>query len=358
MWRISTEDCEAPTPVWWGLVVAAAVLGFAIPSLVGLDVVMSTSIIFVYAILTLSMSYLWGYCGMLSFGQTAMYGVGGYAYAVIALNSGNTTLAFLAAILLGSLFALVIGYFMIYGRISKIYFTVITLVITVVLEKAVRATSDERFTIGAVPLRGQNGISNVPDLQLPWNPSQTLFLDGVYYVALAALLAVFIGLRLLLTTHFGRVLMGIRDNERRSELLGYDTRKYQLGAFVLCGGIAALAGVLYGVWGNFVAPEMMNLNSAANIVIYAIVGGRSTLVGPIAGTAIIQYLTSWLGTAGVGQVTVVLGSILIVFVMLFPRGILPTLGDLAARLLRRLSVRTVAAKLPDGAKTPDRWRNA
>lgn len=327
------DDCDPPKGLWWLVVAVGAAIGFAVPSFVGLDVVLSTSIIFIYAILALSMSYLWGYCGMLSFGQTAMYGVGGYSFAVFALNFGNTTLAALVAIALGLLTAFLLGYFMIYGRISKIYFTVITLVFTVVLEKAIRATSDERFTIGAVQLRGQNGISNVPDLQVPWNPTETLFLDGVYYVALASLLGVFIGLRLLLTTHFGRVLMGIRDNERRAELLGYDSRKYQLGIFVLCGGIAALAGVLYGVWGNFVAPEMMNLNSAANTVIYAIVGGRSTLIGPIAGTAVVQYLTSWLGTAGVGQVTVVLGSVLIVFVMLFPRGILPTLGDLVMRLI-------------------------
>lgn len=329
--RLAGEDSETPTGLWWILTAAAAVIGFVIPSFVGLDVVLSTSIIFIYAILTLSMSYLWGYCGMLSFGQTAMYGMGGYTYAVVALNSGNTTLAFIAAIVLGLATAFVLGYFMIYGRISKIYFTVITLVITVVMEKAIRATSDEWFRIGNVALRGQNGISNVPDLQIPWEPTQTLFLDGVYYVSLTALVGVFVGLRLLLTTHFGRVLMGIRDNERRAELLGYDSRRYQLGIFVLCGGIAALAGVLYGVWGNFVAPEMMNLNSAANIVIYAIVGGRSTLTGPIAGTAIVQYLTSWLGTAGVGQVTVVLGTVLIVFVMLFPRGILPTISDLFTR---------------------------
>jgi len=343
--RLSGEDNEIPSGLWWVLTAAVAIFGFAMPSFVGLDVVMSTSIIFVYAVLTLSMSFLWGYCGMLSFGQTAMYGVGGYTYAIVALNLGNTSVAFLMAIVLGVAVAFVLGYFMIYGRISKIYFTVITLVITVVLEKAIRATSDERFAIGKVPLRGQNGISNVPDLQVPWDTSQTLFLDGVYYVALACLVLVFIGLRLLLTTHFGRVLMGIRDNERRAELLGYDSRKYQLGAFVMCGGISALAGVLYGVWGNFVAPEMMNLNSAANIVIYAIVGGRSTLVGPILGTGIVQYLTSWLGTAGVGQVTVILGGVLIVFVMLFPRGILPTLGDLVLRLLR-LGAREVQVREP------------
>ncbi|MFU0506298.1 branched-chain amino acid ABC transporter permease [Pseudaminobacter sp. NGMCC 1.201702] len=346
--RLLGEDSEPATGLWWFLVAVVAIFGFALPLLVGLDVVMSTSIILIYSILTLSMSYLWGYCGMLSFGQTAMYGIGGYTYAVFALNFGNTTVAVIVAILVGTITALVLGYFMIYGRISKIYFTVITLVITVTLEKAVRATSDERFTIGSVPLRGQNGISNVPDLQIPWDTSNVLFLDGVYYVALISLLCVFIGLRLLLTTHFGRVLMGIRDNERRAELLGYDSRKYQLGAFVLCGGISALAGVLYGVWGNFVAPEMMNLNSAANIVIYAIVGGRSTLVGPIAGTAIVQYLTSWLGTAGIGQVTVYLGAVLIVFVMVFPSGILPTLGNLLGRFNRRKSAAPVGKPVEQG----------
>ena len=355
---LSAEDSDPPTALWWLILAVVTAAGVALPSFVGLDVVMSTSIIFVYAILALSMSYLWGFCGMLSFGQTAMYGVGGYTYAIVALNYGNTTIAFAAAIVLGSIVALILGYFMIYGRISKIYFTVITLVITVVLEKAVRATSDERFTIGSVPLRGQNGISNVPDLQVPWDTSQTLFLDGVYYVALAALLGVFVGLRLLLATHFGRVLMGIRDNERRAELLGYDCRKYQLGAFVLSGGIAALAGVLYGVWGNFVAPEMMNLNSAANIVIYAIVGGRATLAGPIMGTAIVQYLTSWLGTAGVGQVTVVLGTVLIVFVMIFPRGVLPTVGDLIGRLVRMGTGKRPKAKATDAQKAADGWRNA
>jgi ABC-type branched-subunit amino acid transport system permease subunit len=333
--HLSGEDSDPVTAFWWFLVALVAIVGFALPSLVGLDVVMSTSIIFIYAILTLSMSYLWGYCGMLSFGQTAMYGIGGYAYAIISLNYHNTSIAVVASIFLGALAALLVGYFMIYGRISKIYFTVITLVFTVTLEKAIRATSDERFRIGRVPLRGQNGISNVPDIQIPWHPSSVLFLDGVYYVALASLLGVYIGLRLLLTTHFGRVLMGIRDNERRAELLGYDSRKYQLGAFVLCGAISALAGVLYGVWGNFVAPEMMNLNSAANIVIYAIVGGRSTLIGPVVGTAIVQHLTSWLGTAGLGQVTVYLGAVLIMFVMLFPSGILPTLGKLITRLTRK-----------------------
>jgi len=123
------------------------------------------------------------------------------------------------------------------------------------------------------------------------------------------------------------VIVGIRENERRMELLGYDTRRYKLAAFVLAGGIAAVSGVLYAIWGNFVAPEMFNLNQAAQVVIWVIVGGRSTLIGPIFGTGLVQYLSNWLGTVGVGQVTLVLGIVLMAFVLVFPRGLLPTIGD-------------------------------
>ncbi len=327
---------------WWGCVGVALICLLLLPLFVGLDVVMTASIILIYSLLTLSMSFLWGYGGMLSFGQTAFFGLGGYTYAVVALNIGNTTIAILAAIIAAALLAAVLGYFMIYGRISRIYFTVMTLVFTIVLEKAVRATSDERFTIGSVPLRGQNGIANVPDIQIPWDSGETLSVAGVYCLAACCLIVVYVGLRLLLKTNFGRVLVSISDNEQRALLLGYDCRKYQLIAFVLSGALAGIAGVLYGAWGNFVAPEMMNMGAAANIVIYAIVGGKSILVGPIVGTAIVQYLTSWMGTIGVGQVTIVLGLILMAFVMLFPQGVVPTLASLAGTLIRRCrSVLTV-----------------
>ena len=134
-------------------------------------------------------------------------------------------------------------------------------------------------------LNGQNGIPGVPSLRLPWDPASELFVDGVLYLAIVLLVLVYVGLRLLLITRFGRVLVGIRENQRRIDLLGYDSRAYRLAAFVLAAGIAALAGVLYAVWGNFVAPEMFNLNQAAQVVIWVIVGGKSTLIGPIVGTA-------------------------------------------------------------------------
>jgi ABC-type branched-subunit amino acid transport system permease subunit len=103
---------------------------------------------------------------------------------------------------------------------------------------------------------------------------------------------------------------------------------------VLCAGLAGLSGVLYAAWGNFVSPEMFNLGQAAQVVIWVIVGGKSTLVGPILGTALVQQLTTWLGTLGVGQVTLILGLLLMVFVLAFREGLLPALLALP-RLLRR-----------------------
>jgi ABC-type branched-subunit amino acid transport system permease subunit len=319
------DAAKRPGWAWWLFVVVAAVLLVLLPDYIDISVQLDLSIIFVLALLALSMSFLWGYVGMLSFGQTVFFGLGGYSYAVLGLNIGSTSLPFLVAILLPMLFAAILGYFMIYGRISDIYLSVITLVVTLIFEKGIRATSGDRFVIGSVRLNGQNGIPTVPSLQVPWS-GQELDTAGVFRLAVILLILIYVGLRLLLTSHFGRVLVGIRENERRIELLGYDSRRYKLAAFVLAGGIAGLAGALYGIWGNFVAPEMFNLNQAAQVVIWVIVGGKSTLIGPIVGTAVIQYATAWLGTQGVGQVSLILGLVLMVFVLIFQQGLLPTVG--------------------------------
>lgn len=325
---------ERPGPIWWGFILLAMIVLFLLPQVLDLAQLFDLSVVFVLALLALSMSFLWGYVGILSFGQTAFFGLGGYVYAVAAMNWGGTTIPFFLGILIPLAFAALLGYFMVYGRISDIYFSVMTLVITLILSKAMRATSGDQYVIGDVRLNGQNGIPGVPPLQVPWNPSETLFIDHVYYLAGALLGLVYVGLRLLLTTSFGRILVGIRENERRIELLGYDARRYKFGAFTLAGGIAGLSGTLFAIWGNFVAPEMFGLGQAAEVIIWVIVGGKSTLIGPIVGTGIIQYLTSWLGTQGVGQVTLVLGAILVIFVLVFKEGLVPTLGSLIARVFR------------------------
>jgi len=335
---------QMPGYGWWGFVILASLILGALPSFLGLAPLFDLSVVLVLALLALSMSFLWGYLGFLSFGQTAFFGTGGYVYAVAAMNMGSTTLPFVLGITLPMVLAAVIGYFMIYGKLSDIYFSVMTLVITLIMNKAMRATSGSQYVVGDVRLNGQNGIPGVPALQVPWNTDVTLFIDQVYYLAAALVVLVYIGLRLLLTTPYGRVLIGIRENEQRIELLGYDSRLYKLLAFILAGGLAGLSGTMFAVWGNFVGPEMFGLGQAAEIIIWVIVGGKATLIGPIVGVGLIQYLTTWLGMQGVGQVTLVLGVILIVFVLVFKDGLVPTLGNLILRL---------AGKEPSRSDTKD-----
>ena len=319
-----TSTAEPPRWWWWASVVAVAVVLMVLPSYLRISQINGISKLFPLGLLAVSMGFMWGFAGMLSFGQTAFFGLGGYVYAVLALYSGHTSWPVLVAIVLPMLFALLLGYFMIYGRISDIYFSVVTLVVTLILEKAIRSTSGDQYTVLGVRLNGQNGIPTVPSLQLPIEFKTEL--HAIFYLAAGLLVLVYVGLRLLLTTKFGRALVGIRENPRRMELLGYDVRRYRLGVFVLCSGIAALAGVLRAVWGNYVGPQMFDLNQAGQVVIWVIVGGRSTLLGPIVGAASVQYLAAWLGTQAVGQISLILGLLLMLAVLLFSQGLVPSVA--------------------------------
>ena len=325
--------------LWWWLAVVVALFLVAVApySFIGdISDQIDISILFILALLALSMSFLWGYVGILSFGQTAFFGLGGYSYAVLALNLGETSFSFVAALLIPMLFAAVFGYFMIYGRISDLYLSVITLVVTLIFERGIKSTSGPEYVIGSVRLNGQNGIPTVPSLRIPWTGTELLF-DGVFIMAGILLILVYAGLRLLLTTHFGRVLVAIRENTRRVELLGYDGRRYKLAAFVISGGIAALSGVLFSTWNNFVAPEMFGLKRAAEVIVWVIVGGKSTLVGPIVGTAIVQQLQTQLGSGQAGELLpLILGGVLMLVVLLFRGGLLPGIAAAAGWAWRRL----------------------
>lgn len=334
-----------PGGAWVAAVVAVCCALAAVPFLGDVSLVLSTSLICALAVLALSMSFLWGYAGMLSFGQTLFFGLGGYCFAVLSQNYEPSIWMLLLSVLIPALLGALLGYFMIYGRISDIYLSVMTLVMTLIFEKAIRSTSGPEYMIGSVRLNGQNGIPNVPALQVP-GMEEALGIDGVFYLSLTMMVLVYVGLRLALGSSFGRVLVGIRENDARMQLLGYDSRKYKLLAFVLCAALAALSGVLLALWGNFVSPEMFGLSQAAQVVIWVIVGGRATLVGPVLGVGFIQTLSTWLGANGVGQVSLVLGFILIMVVLAFPAGLLPTLAGVTRTLFAWLSARRpIAAKV-------------
>ena len=166
----------------------------------------------------------------------------------------------------------------------------------------------------------------------------------MFYLSTASLIVVYFGLRALLASRFGRIIVGIRENERRAELLGYDPRAYKLATFVIGAALAGYAGCLFANWGAFVSPTIFGLAQSAQIIIWVIVGGRGTLIGPILGCVGIQWLTAALGAqradrgggfaALLGNAPLILGAILTAFVLIVPKGLVPSLADLWTVLTR------------------------
>lgn len=300
---------------------------FAAPQIFQLFTIINLTIALSLALLALSLGLVWGYGGILCFGQTTFFGLGAYAYTIGAINFGETTGAVLLAIVVAAAFAALLGYFIFYGRVSDVYLGVITLTVTLIFYSLLRRTSGPEYKIGNALLGGFNGVT-APPLNIPGDPSAILFPEHVFYVAMAALILAFFGCVWLIQTHFGRTMVAIRENELRAELLGYDIRLYKLAWFAIGGGIAGLAGVLFANGIGRVTPDIFNLYNTALTIIWVIVGGRGTLIGPIFGAIALFYLTSNLGTQTVLNNNLVLGIILIVFVLAVPQGIVPSIINL------------------------------
>jgi len=330
-----------------GLVVAGAA-GLAVliltPIYFELDTVLNLTVYMIMAVLALSLALVWGFGGILCFGQSAFFGLGAYTYAIAIINMGESTAPLLLSILVPALFAAALGYFIFYGRISDVYLGVITLTVTLILFNSINSTAGPEFHIGAARLGGFNGIPGIPPLNWPLQKDKPVDLQGMFYLSTASLIVVYFGLRALLASRFGHIIVGIRENERRAELLGYDPRAYKLATFVIGAALAGYAGCLFANWGAFVSPTIFGLAQSAQIIIWVIVGGRGALIGPILGCIGIQWLTAALGAnaptgaggfaAVLGNAPLVLGAILIAFVLLVPKGLAPTLADLTGQRMR------------------------
>lgn len=307
---------------------------FAAPHVLQLFTIINLTTAIALAILALSLALIWGYGGILCFGQVAFFGLGAYVYTISAINIGGSTWAILIAVVLTSGFAAALGYFIFFGRVSDVYLGVITLTVTLILFSLMRRTSGPEYKIGKALLGGFNGVSS-PPINLPWDARTFLFPEQVFYVAMAALILCYVFAGWLVNTKFGRVCVSIRENELRAELLGYDVRLYKLGIFTIGAGIAAVGGVMFCNGVGRITPDVFNLYNAALTIIWVIVGGRGTLIGPIGATFALFYLTSALGGQSLLNNNLVLGVILIVFVLLVPKGVAPTVIDWVNRRRKR-----------------------
>ncbi|MBP7536522.1 MAG: branched-chain amino acid ABC transporter permease [Ottowia sp.] len=243
----------------------------------------------ILAIFAMSLDLLQGVTGLVSLGHAAFFGLGGYALALMSSDNGPVSLWWTlpAAVAVAGLFALVIGFFVV--RTRGIYFIMVTMAFAQMLFFLVFDNKELNF-LGLLPLRlgGSDGvyINFKPDAALFDLENKKVF----YYFVLACLVLVYVFLRRLLWSPFGRALAGIRVNEHRMRAVGFGSFSYKLTAFTLAGALAGLAGYLWGAQTGFVNPELMGFHMSAHAIMMVILGGMGNFAGAIVGAFAFEFM--------------------------------------------------------------------
>jgi branched-chain amino acid transport system permease protein len=283
----------------------------------------------IFALFALAFGFLYGFSGVVSFGHAAFFGLGAYALALANVHLGTANFWVLAAtaILVASVYALVIGYISI--RASGVYFAILTLAWAQITFIFVQNYTDITG--------GTNGmLFEPPNVVVIPGMFEFSVLDVLpfYYLTFALLLASFLFLRQLTISSLGAVMKGIRENRERTQYLGYKERWYRIIVFTISGAVSGLAGALSASMTSFVSPSVMEFILSGEVIVWTIIGGRGSLIGPIIGAGLIHYLEDLLST----QVTwwfIPIGLVFIVLVIFMPDGIVGGLKRLRSYIKSR-----------------------
>jgi len=273
-----------------------------------------------FAIFAMSLDLLWGIAGVFSFGHAAFFGVGAYTLGIITKEfsfPGVGYVGLAASVVVPALVALFIGYFMFYGRVSGAYFAIVTLAVSLILTQL--ATTWVGLT------GGHNGLFPVPPLELGIPGVAELTFDTgmrIYFLQLAILLAALLVSVWLVRSKFGQALVAMSGNETRASFFGYDTAALKLVAFTASGAIAGLAGGTFSTIDGFVNPAVLGIILSTQVIIWVILGGRATLIGPVVAAIAIPLLEDFLSGTFLRIWLLVLGIILLAIVMFRPDGLL------------------------------------
>jgi branched-chain amino acid transport system permease protein len=283
--------------------------------------------ILIWGLFGIGFDLLFGYTGLLSFGQAAFYGTGGFMTAYLLINgTTNILLALLAGAAAAAVAGVIIGYLTL--RRSGIYFAMSTL-----------AFGEMFFFLENSVLRdftgGENGIAGVPSPELPLGFATIQISSGLpmyWFVAVFFFVGYLIARRIV-RSPFGAVLRAIRGNPKRAIALGHATQHYKLTVFVIAAVYAGVAGGLLGVFQGFMPPDAFAIDTSAQLIIQTVMGGVATLLGPLLGAAIWLYIFNVVqGIAGIGAYwKLILGVIFVIVVTVFRFGV----GGALVRLFSR-----------------------
>lgn len=295
---------------------------------------LNTAYFMAITLMALSLAMIWGKAGILSFGQTAFFGIGGYLYGIFTLNvlgSGATWIGILVGVLVGGVVAGVLGYFMFYGGVNDVFVGLTTLALTLVLQTFMAQTAGPEWSVGEARLNGYNGMY-VPQISIGDLP---LYGKPLYFLYFGLLIGVYLVLRWLAGSRWGYGLLALQENRPRTETFGYNVRLMQVQVFCLAGGVAALSGVLYASWGSYIDPSSMGLTAAITPVIYVAIGGRRSLTAAMISSMILLKLSQSLASSAPEYALVIFGLLALLAVLFVPEGFVAALFNLLDRWLFR-----------------------
>ena len=265
--------------------------------------------ILIWGIFAMSLDLLMGYAGMVSFGHSAFFGVGGYV-AALARSPGLASALVLPAVAAG-LAALVIGFFSI--RVGGVYFIMLTLAFSQMFHA---------YTFQVSWLGAEDGLVGIPRPAVPGFALASLGGFHAYLLVLVVLTALV--LWRVVHSPFGHVLRGIHENEARMRAVGYAVDRYKLAAFVIAGVVAGVAGSLYTQFNGSITPDAFFWKTSGEALLMVIIGGTGTLGGAMLGAAAFILLQSLVSTY-TERWMLILGATFILFVLFVPGGLVGAL---------------------------------
>ena len=272
------------------------------------------------AVLALTVDLLWGYTGILTFGQSAFFGIGAYACALVfthwGFGAGWAMLALALGIIAAMLVAALAGWLAFYHGASPLYGSIVTLALPIIVTQIIFA--------GGRTTGSSSGLSGFPTYY--WSIEVWFWIAGTFLVIVTAIAWVFV------RSDMGRVLVAIRENETRCAYLGIPVSRIKILLMMVAGAVAAVSGFGYATFTNVVAPELAGFLLGTELLIWVALGGRGTIIGPVIGAILIDLTSSYLSGSLPFYWMLLVGILFVVVIVALPQGLLPE----AARLWRRV----------------------
>ncbi len=303
------------------------------------------------AIVALGIDFIWGYTGILSLGQGVFFGLGGYCMAMYLLLKVGTAghyesnlpdfmvwngltelpwfwkpmyhawVAIPCIVFVPALCALGLGYLTFKSGVGGVYFSIVTQALALVL--SITLIGQQPYTGGTNGLNDFRSIFGFP-LRGPDLPTTQLFL---YIVTVLVLVGAYFLCRWIIRSKLGRVLMAIRDDEKRARFSGYDTANFKIFAFGLAAALAGVGGALFVPQAEIISPSNVGIVPSIEMVLWVAVGGRGTLVGAVLGALLVNAAKSGLSESFPGIWLYFLGALFMGVVVFFPKGCVGFLGQ-------------------------------